>query len=146
MLSELNTKQHNSLKNLTSPKGNRGSNGSNQGQLSIDFQRLIASNLEKENKALHEELEYLRIKSDELESKKNRETGESSLIKDLINQLKLNTEKELYKRVLYLKEFYHQNKEQRKLIQKLSQFVAHKCNKQQVNLKEIWNFFISGVS
>ena len=65
MLSELNTKQHNSLKNLTSPKGNRGSNGSNQGQLSIDFQRLIASNLEKENKALHEELEYLRIKSDE---------------------------------------------------------------------------------
>ena len=102
--------------------------------------------LEKENKEMREEIEYLRIRVSEMENKKVRDNAGNNLTKDLINQLSLGSEKELYKRVLYLREFYNQSKDQRKFIQKLTGFVAQKINKKTVSLKDVWNFIGSNYS
>lgn len=106
----------------------------------LDFQRKISSNLEKENKELHEDNEYLKAKLLEIESNLSKEKEESGYIKELITQLGLSTEKELYKKVLCLQELSKQSKEQRALIQKLATYISQKTCKQQVTCKEIWSY------
>lgn len=147
LISELTNKHNRSLNTLVSPKGYKKIRFSHQGQKgSIEFQRLINTNLEKENKEMREEIEYLRIRVSEMDNKKVRDNAGNNLTKDLINQLSLGSEKELYKRVLYLREFYNQSKDQRKFIQKLTGFVAQKTNKKTVSLKDVWNFLDSNYS
>ena len=144
LISELTSKQNNSLNALVSPKNSGKQSSTIRGhKSSIDFQRLLTLNLERENKALHEDIDYLRLRLGELESKHSRDSIEMSVTKELINQLSLSSEKELYKRVLYLKEFYNQSKEQRKFIQKLTTFVSQKTSKTQVSFKDMWNFISS---
>ena len=106
----------------------------------LDFQRKVSSNLENENRILQEDIEFLRIKVTEMEGKNAREIHQSKVVKDLMRQVGVNSEKEFYAKVLYLLELYNQSKEQIQLIQRIACAITQKTGRSQINSREIWNY------
>ncbi|OMJ88265.1 hypothetical protein SteCoe_9851 [Stentor coeruleus] len=107
----------------------------------IDFHRQIAASLEKENKSLKAENNILNKKLAKFELDKKFLTKEPEIIKDLTKLLKVKTEKELYTRIMYINEFYYQNKEQKKLLQKITSYVEKETGEVGITLKELGDFF-----
>lgn len=132
---------------LSSPKAsvlglqNFERSGNTSQAATIDFQRQITASLEKENKTLKAENTILNKKLAKLELDKKFLTKEPEIIKDLMKLLKVKTEKELYTRVMYINEFYYQNKEQKKLLQKITSYVEQETGEVGITLKELGDFF-----
>lgn len=104
--------------------------------LNIEFYRKLIMKIELENKELKSELEFVRVKCSELELLQRKE-NENGFVKDLISELGVGSEKDLYKKVLCLVEIAKQNKDQRQLIQKIASMITKKTGKKEVDLKEI---------
>lgn len=104
--------------------------------LNIEFYRKLIMRIESENKELNSELEFVKVKCSELELLQKKES-ERQFVKDLINELGVAGEKELYKKVLCLVEIAKQNKDQRQLIQKIASIITKKTGKKEVDLKEM---------
>ena len=104
--------------------------------MTAEFYRKLLIRFESENKELKSELGFIKVKNSELELLQRKEL-ENGFIKDLKNELAVNTEKELYKKVLCLVEIAKQNKDQRQLIQKIASIITKKTGKKEVNVKEM---------
>lgn len=104
--------------------------------MTAEFYRKLLIRFESENKELKSELEFIKVKNSELELLQKKET-ENGFVKDLKNELAVNTEKDLYKKVLCLVEIAKQNKDQRQLIQKIASIIAKKTGKKEVSIKEM---------
>ena len=116
-----------------------------QDQIALDFQRKISSNLEQEKKILQEDVEFLRLKLTEYENNNSEQPFESNLISNLMSELEVYSQKELYKKILYLQECFNQAKEQRQLIQRLATLISQKICKPQISCKEVWSYIIKNL-
>ncbi|OMJ80136.1 hypothetical protein SteCoe_19679 [Stentor coeruleus] len=108
---------------------------------SVEFQRLIAASLEKENKVLKTENNYLSNKLSKLKLEMKFPIKTPDIITELIKLLKVRTEKELYTRVMYLYEFYNQNKDQEKLLQKILLYVEKQSGQVGISISELGDYF-----
>lgn len=108
---------------------------------SVEFQRLITASLEKENKVLKTENNYLSNKLSKLKLEKKFPIKTPDIVSELMKLLKVRTEKELYTRVMYLYEFYNQNKDQEKLLQKIICYVEKQTGQVGINLSELGDYF-----
>jgi reverse gyrase len=106
----------------------------------VEFYRKVVLGLESEIKELRSENEFFKVKNAELESLMKRNTQESSFMKELIQELGVASEKDLYKKVLFLAEVAKQSKEIRQFVQKVSTIITKKSGKKDLNLKEITNY------
>lgn len=106
----------------------------------VEFYRKVILSLENEVKEFKVENDFLKVKNEELELMVKRNSNENSFVKDLIQELGVAGEKELYKKVLCLAEIAKQSKENRQLIQKISMIISKKTGKSNLSLKEIGNY------